>query len=765
MTKAVTKQANADHARAQKKAEARPALATPRSQSVPAFNSPQLQRKAACACGGGCPRCQRAKAAKANGPEPAVAGLVQEAGASVGVPLPAALQQRFGAGLGVDLSGVRVHTGAASMRAAEAVAAKAYTTGQDIHFAAGQYEPTTAAGQHLLAHEVVHTVQQGGRPVMQTQLEVSQPGDAFELEAERVAAAVLAGSGQQRVTTHVQSGTQRLARQPAGTDAPAESNPVAGTAGKASEDKGEVKPSAILPFKGKLPGETGWDGDAILQASQIDRASEVGKAIAQGTEEVQAISQRQAEQAAKEMVAEPLPDQYWAALMKAAFTCMGFGIGITLLNATYAELHNFAAVSPIIAKPGNQKKAELVAWSNPPVNNQPAQAAPAAAPVATPNATPAAAGTERQQLRTKATQEVSDVMGASYKAQAGSDEKARWEKFYGKGNIEELRKTDPNYTTCGALPNYVLNKLELVPDQGLMSGGLGGVRDGIPIMVTDDKDPEKKKKIQLVKKNTPENLAQVKASYGADAWIDDDGKVYKAGARHLGVWVVNKDKAQPEPGDIYMLEGVINSNEVNDPVKKAKPQIGIRHIGVIKRITDVDENTQTWVTGDAGQGSGVDQKAIESTRTYNKTTHRVSGGAEDEKRPELLPVVVGWVSLSKVKLLSELTLADRVQYVNNRLSETFKRGGSPFVRDAIMKIFASAPVSERTQIYAQVEGHAWTGDFKTDKAGVDKLFIVMDEADWDKIKETQERKALQIKVNKRRAELKQLLNEKEALST
>ena len=45
---------------------------------------------------------------------------------------------------------------------AQAVGAQAYTVGNDIVFGAGQYSPGTAAGDHLLAHELAHVGQQGG---------------------------------------------------------------------------------------------------------------------------------------------------------------------------------------------------------------------------------------------------------------------------------------------------------------------------------------------------------------------------------------------------------------------------------------------------------------------------------------------------------------------------------------------------------------------------------------------------------------------------
>ena len=120
---------------------------------------------------------------------------VAAAVSSAGSPLPAALQRKFESSLGTDLSGVRIHTGGLSATANQAVGAKAYTVGQDIHFGAGEYDPASPAGEHLLAHEVAHTVQQrGGAPARQNKLAVSSPHDHAEHEADRAADAMVAGA-------------------------------------------------------------------------------------------------------------------------------------------------------------------------------------------------------------------------------------------------------------------------------------------------------------------------------------------------------------------------------------------------------------------------------------------------------------------------------------------------------------------------------------------------------------------------------------------
>jgi outer membrane protein OmpA-like peptidoglycan-associated protein len=78
-----------------------------------------------------------------------------------GRPLPDAARSFFEARFGRDFGGVRVHTGSSASQAAQAVNALAFTTGNNIVFAPGQYAPDTEQGQRLLAHELAHTIQQG----------------------------------------------------------------------------------------------------------------------------------------------------------------------------------------------------------------------------------------------------------------------------------------------------------------------------------------------------------------------------------------------------------------------------------------------------------------------------------------------------------------------------------------------------------------------------------------------------------------------------
>jgi hypothetical protein len=79
-----------------------------------------------------------------------------------GQPLDAGLQRSMGQAMGADFSGVRVHTDAQSDQLNQSIQAKAFTTGKDVFFRQGAYEPGSGGGKELIAHELTHVVQQNG---------------------------------------------------------------------------------------------------------------------------------------------------------------------------------------------------------------------------------------------------------------------------------------------------------------------------------------------------------------------------------------------------------------------------------------------------------------------------------------------------------------------------------------------------------------------------------------------------------------------------
>jgi hypothetical protein len=107
-----------------------------------------------------------------------------------GQGLESGVRRQMESAFGADFSGVRVHTGPEAHSLNRDVNAVAFTTGQDVFFRQGAYDPGSSGGRELLAHELTHVVQQGGAGI-QAKLSVSQPGDPLEREADEAARAVM----------------------------------------------------------------------------------------------------------------------------------------------------------------------------------------------------------------------------------------------------------------------------------------------------------------------------------------------------------------------------------------------------------------------------------------------------------------------------------------------------------------------------------------------------------------------------------------------
>jgi hypothetical protein len=114
------------------------------------------------------------------------AHVVARLGLTGGQPLPADVRQKMEAAFGQRFHDVRVVVGPA----AQTIGAIAFTQGARIHFAQGQYNPATAQGRRVLAHELAHVVQQRtGRVRNPYGSGTAIVHDAqLEAEAERMAA-------------------------------------------------------------------------------------------------------------------------------------------------------------------------------------------------------------------------------------------------------------------------------------------------------------------------------------------------------------------------------------------------------------------------------------------------------------------------------------------------------------------------------------------------------------------------------------------------
>lgn len=139
---------------------------------------------------------QRTAAAPEAETDEDLAGKIQSKSGG-GSGLDAGVQRQLEGGLGADLSGVRVHTDGEADHLARSVNATAFTSGSDIFFREGAYNPGSSEGLHTLAHEAAHTVQQASGPVDGTPsaggVSVSDPADRFERAADEAAHSVASG--------------------------------------------------------------------------------------------------------------------------------------------------------------------------------------------------------------------------------------------------------------------------------------------------------------------------------------------------------------------------------------------------------------------------------------------------------------------------------------------------------------------------------------------------------------------------------------------
>lgn len=88
-----------------------------------------------------------------------------------GQQLPDGLRHMMERGFGRDFSQVRLHTGNEAATISSSIHAKAFTLGNDIYFNRNQYAPSTQQGQHLIAHELAHVVQNNGKVARESDYE------------------------------------------------------------------------------------------------------------------------------------------------------------------------------------------------------------------------------------------------------------------------------------------------------------------------------------------------------------------------------------------------------------------------------------------------------------------------------------------------------------------------------------------------------------------------------------------------------------------
>jgi hypothetical protein len=105
-----------------------------------------------------------------------------------GTPLDSSTREFMESRFGHDFGAVRVHTRAGASASAESLGALAYTAGKQIVFRQGMYMPQTRAGQKLIAHELMHVVQQASVHAGMLQRQEANDSDEKKKDAGEVVA-------------------------------------------------------------------------------------------------------------------------------------------------------------------------------------------------------------------------------------------------------------------------------------------------------------------------------------------------------------------------------------------------------------------------------------------------------------------------------------------------------------------------------------------------------------------------------------------------
>ncbi|WP_263019592.1 eCIS core domain-containing protein [Natronobiforma cellulositropha] len=119
--------------------------------------------------------------------ETATPDVVRRVISQPGKPLEGAVREEMEQRMGDSFSDVQLHTGPEAAKAASALEARAFTTGNHVVFNRGEYDPESAEGKYLLAHELAHVRQQtAGRISLLSQERrslVIEPNPALERDA------------------------------------------------------------------------------------------------------------------------------------------------------------------------------------------------------------------------------------------------------------------------------------------------------------------------------------------------------------------------------------------------------------------------------------------------------------------------------------------------------------------------------------------------------------------------------------------------------
>ena len=111
--------------------------------------------------------------------------------------MPAPVRSKMENSFGASFGDVNIHT---DSHLAKSMGALAFTQGNNVHFAPGQYNPQSSSGQALLGHELTHVVQQRAGRVTVPHQSKGAPINAdpsLETEADQIGAKAAKGESVQ----------------------------------------------------------------------------------------------------------------------------------------------------------------------------------------------------------------------------------------------------------------------------------------------------------------------------------------------------------------------------------------------------------------------------------------------------------------------------------------------------------------------------------------------------------------------------------------
>ncbi len=225
-----------------------------------------------------------------------------------GQSLDSTFGAQAGEAMGADFSGVRVHTSREADSLSQQLGAKAFTTGQDMFFKQGTYDPHSSGGRELIAHELTHVVQQGSGAVPTGQrMAVTPAGDSFEQQADATATAVVTG-GTASATAQQAPDEGNLQKQPTveeeeETPAQTKRDAAALQMQPAADEEEEVPPAQTKLDAGALQRQPAAEEEEETPAQTKPDAAALQRQVPEEEEEEPPATQTKADTSALQMMA------------------------------------------------------------------------------------------------------------------------------------------------------------------------------------------------------------------------------------------------------------------------------------------------------------------------------------------------------------------------------------------------------------------------------------------------------------------------------